>query len=229
MRILLLILIVLNITFFANAQTSFRDEPTSIKESGYSIVKTSLGYKVNVALIVSNPYDDRFASRPSVQVTLRASDNSILATKEISGAGIPPLGAIAICETFRSNEKPIRVDFRTLGAGYEATEFKSSDFKEYSLLNLRAQTNDYGDLKITGEIGNPYKKEAGAWVCFLFRDKKGKLIGGHIYWKSEVPAGEPIPFEMNIPADEVPENMASTDKMVFSHNNFQSSWHKILR
>lgn len=229
MRILTTILTIMSVTFLTNAQTTFRNDPTTIKESGYSIVNASNGYKVNVAIIASNPYDNRFASRPTVQVTLRGTDNSIIGSSEIHGAGIPPLATIALCETIRADEKPSRIEFRPLAAWYEATDFKPVEFKNYTLSNISARPNNYGYLKITGEIKNPYPKEAGAWICFLYRDKQGKLLGGHHYWKSELPAGDPSSFETSISLDEIPENLGSIDKMAFSHNNYQSSWQEILR
>jgi len=222
-------IIFLGIVITVWAQASFRDDPSVVTESGYFITSSSRGYKVNVAFVISNPYENRFASRPKIQVTLRAVDNSIITSRELSGAGIPPKGSIAFCETLRTDEKPTRVDFRPLSASYETTEFKPSEFRLYTLNNIRARPNEYGYMKVTGEIGNPYPKEAGAWICLLFRDKQGKLVGGHQLWKSEVPAGEPIPFEMSIPIDELPENLGSIDKLAFSHNNNQSSWREILR
>ncbi|MGE0133436.1 MAG: hypothetical protein AB7U82_35620 [Blastocatellales bacterium] len=229
MKVVASILILLSLQLAAKAQTSFRDDPTTVNESGYFVANSTRGYKVIVALIVSNPYENRFASRPSAQVTLRGADGSVLTSRELNGAGIPPKGVITICETITADEKPTRVDVRPLSASYEATDFKSSEFRPFTLDNVRAKPNDYGYMKVTGEIRNPFPKQTGVWVCFLFRDKQNKLIGGHKLWKSEVPTGDPIAFEMSIPIDELPENLGSIEKFVFSHNNYQSSWREILR
>jgi hypothetical protein len=229
MRVIACIFIFLALSLTTKAQSSFRDDPIAINDSGYFVSKSSAGYKVNVSLILSNPFENRFASRPSVQVTVRGTDGAIIASKELKGAGVPPKGTIAICEIFSIDEKPAKLDFQPLSAWYEATDLKPSDFKPFTLENIRAKPTGNGYIRVTGEIRNPFSKQTGVWVCFLFRDKQDKLVGGYKLYKSEIPAGNPIAFEVDIPDDELPGNLGSIEKLVFCHNNYLSSWREILR
>lgn len=81
MKTIATIIFGLALCFCANAQSSFSSEPIVITESAYHVANSALrGYKVNVALVLSNPFENRFASYPKVQVTLRAADGSILSS-----------------------------------------------------------------------------------------------------------------------------------------------------
>jgi hypothetical protein len=181
----------------APAQSSRDDAETMVLETGYHVVASYGGkYIVIVAIVAANPYEDKFASRPSVRVTARAADGAVITTREVSSAGIPPKGKIAFCESLYADEMPAKVEFRPLGAIYEATIYKPSEFLPFELIGMRAREDGRGRLRITGEIKNPYPGETGAWITFLYRDAGGKLLGGHSKWESTIPAGEPMPFEI---------------------------------
>jgi hypothetical protein len=212
----------------ALAQSS-TDANTAIVESAYQILPAyGQKYRVKVVIVAINPFEDKFAARPNVRVTLRGADNSIIRTQEVNSAGIPPKHKIAFTGELYADELPAKVEFRPLDARYEATIFRPSDFRPFELLNLRAGT-DGTRMRVTGEIKNPYPLEAGAWITFLFRDASGKLLGGHTKYEHTIPAGEPTPFEFYIDIDDVPPEMKSIEKIVFSHNNYQDSWQKLLR
>jgi hypothetical protein len=214
----------------AFAQSLRDDAETTVVETGYQVVPSYGGkYKVLVAVVAANPYEDKFASRPTVRVTARAADGAVITTREVSSAGIPPKGRIAFCETLYADEMPAKVEFRPLGAGYEPTVYRPSEFVPFELIGVRARQDGRGGLRITGEIKNPYPGETGAWITFLYRDAGGKLLGGHTKYESTIPAGEPTPFEFGIDSDEIPPGMKTIDKVVFNHNNYQSSWQKLLR
>lgn len=229
-RILLVAALVCLVSACAvNAQSVRDDAETMVVETAYHVVPSYGGkFKVGVAVVAVNPYEDKFASRPTVRVTLRAADGSVITTREVSSAGIPPKQRIAFCEELYADEMPAKVDFRPLGAGYEATAYRASDFLPFELVGVRAR-DDGGRLRVTGEIKNPYPGESGAWITFLFRDQAGKLLGGHTKYESTITAGDPTPFETYIDAGEIPAATKSTERVVFNHNNYQTSWHKLLR
>lgn len=205
------------------------DENTVLTETGYQVIPSSSGYKIRVVVVAENPAVDKFASYPNVRVTLRAADGSVLTTREIHSAGIPPKHKIAFSDDLSADERPAKVEFRPLSARYEATEFRPSDFRDFEVVGVRSRLGGNGRVRITGEIKNPYPSETGAWITFLFRDKSGKLIGGHSYYASTVPAGDPTPFEIQLSAEEIPEGISVIEKVAFSHNNYQSSWRKNLK
>jgi hypothetical protein len=207
----------------AYAQTDMRDEPTTIAESGYSLTNAPSGYKVLAALVLNNPYEDRFASNPKVRVTVRAADGSIITTHELRSAGIIPKGSIAIAEAISADEMPAKVEFRALSADYEPTEFRPGDFLPFTLSGLKSHPTNYGHVMVTGEVKNPYKISTRAWVALLFRDKQRRLPGGKMVWLSEIPAGDPLPFESTIMRYEAPDQFDSVETVVFDHNNYQSS------
>jgi hypothetical protein len=214
----------------AFTQAVHQEGETTVVETGYHVVPSYGGkYKVIVAVVAANPYEDKFASRPTVRVTARAADGTVITTREVSSAGIPPKGRIAFCDSLYADEMPAKVEFRPLSAGYEATIYKPLEFVPFELIGVRARTDGRGHLRITGEIKNPYPGETGAWITFLYRDTGGKLLGGHTQYESTIPAGEPIPFEIGIDSDEIPAEMKTIDRVVFNHNNYQSSWQKLLR
>jgi hypothetical protein len=214
----------------AYAQTLRDDAETTIVENGYYVVPSYGGkYKVIIAVVAANPYEDKFASRPTVRVTARTADGAVITTREVSSAGIPPKGKIAFCDTLYADEMPAKVEFRPLGASYEATIYRASEFVPFELIGVRVRQDGRSRLRVTGEIKNPYPGETGAWITFLYRDAGGKLLGGHTKYESTIPAGEPTPFEFVIDSDEIPAGMKTIDRVIFNHNNYQSSWQKLLR
>jgi hypothetical protein len=217
------------LAFAASAQSLTNGAETTVIETAYNVVQSYGGkLKVNVAVVAENPFGDKFASRPTVRVTLRAADGSVITTREVSSAGIPPKQRIAFCESLYADEMPAKVEFRPLDAGYEATAFRPSEFLPFELVGVRAR-DDGGRLRVTGEIKNPYPGETGAWITLLFRDAKGKLLGGHTKYESTVTAGDLTPFEFYVDADEIPPETKAVDRVVFNHNNYQRSWQKLLR
>jgi len=214
---------------FSQIQPS-RDTETTVSETAYTVVPSYGGkYKVIVAIVAINPFEDRFASRPSVRITVRAADGSVITTREVSSAGIPPKNRIAFCESLYADEAPAKVEFRPLNAGYEETIYRPANFLSFELLNLRVRDDSSGRVRITAEIKNPYAGETGVWITFLYRDAAGKLLGGHTKYESTIPEGAPTPFEMYVNSEEISIQTKSVDKLVFSHNNFQNSWDKLLR
>lgn len=207
-----------------------RDTETTVTETAYTVVPSYGGkYKVIVAIAAINPFEDRFASHPSVRITLRAADGSVITTREVSSAGIPPKNRIAFCESLYADEAPAKVEFRPLKAGYEETIYRPANFLSFELLNLRERDDGSGRVRITGEIKNPYAGETGVWITFLYRDAAGKLLGGHTKYEPTIPEGAPTPFEMYVNSEEISIQTKSVEKLVFSHNNFQNSWDKLLR
>jgi hypothetical protein len=90
-----------------NAQSVRDDAETTVVETAYHVAPSYGGkFKVGVAVVAANPYEDKFASRPTVRVTLRAADGSVITTREVSSAGIPPKQRIAFCEELYADEMP---------------------------------------------------------------------------------------------------------------------------
>jgi hypothetical protein len=106
---------------------------------------------------------------------------------------------------------------------------KAPQFLPFQLLNVTSKPASGNNVRVTGEIKNPYLGETGAWITILYRDDKGKLLGGHTTYESTIPSGEPTPFEFYVDLTEIPPNTKSIQRIAFSHNNFQTSWQKLLR
>lgn len=203
---------------------------TTIIETGYHVAPSYGGnYKVTVAIIAANPYEDKFASRPNVRVTARSADGAVISTQDFNSAGIPPKGQIAFAKSFYADEMPAKVDIRPLSAGYEPTIYRAAEFLPFDLIGVKPRPDSPTRLKITGEVKNPYPSETGVWITFLYRDEAGKLLGGHTHYESDIPAGDSSPFEFYVDVDEVPPGAKKIDRYVFCHNNFQNSWKKLLR
>ena len=125
-----------------------RDTETTVTETAYTVVPSYGGkYKVIVAIAAINPFEDRFASHPSVRITLRAADGSVITTREVSSAGIPPKNRIALCESLYADEAPAKVEFRPLKAGYEETIYRPANFLWFELLNLRERDDGSGRVR----------------------------------------------------------------------------------
>lgn len=230
MKFFTLPLALLLLCTLAHAQDSSKGETTVVESAAYvSPAKTNTGkIKINVAVVVENPYGDKFAAYPTVQVTLRAADGSVIDTKEVHTAGIPPKGRSAYVGAVFAEERPAKVEIRPLGAQYESTNYKPAEFRPFELLNVSAGEGRDGGYRVTGEVKNPYRGETGAFVSVLFRDAAGKLLGGRSKWVQKIPAGAPAPFEIEIDANDIPPGTKSVEKYVSSQINFQDKWREIL-
>jgi hypothetical protein len=215
--------------FFLVVAPVFAQE-TVITESAYHVVPAyGQKYKVMFAVVAINPFEDKFASAPTIRLTARAQGGSILGTQEFGSGGIPPKGRIAFCKEMYVDEIPGRVDIRPLDAHYETTRFRPAQFLPFELINVVGKTSFGNKVKVTGEIKNPYLGETGVWITILYRDAQGKLLGGVTNWESTVPAGEPTPFEIYVDPGDIPPGTKTTESGAFSHNNYQTSWDKLLR
>lgn len=164
----------------AFAKALREDAETTIVENRYHVVPSYGGkYKVIIAVVAANPYEDKFASRLTVRVTARAVDDAVITTREVSSAGIPPKGKIAFCGALYADEMPAKVEFRPLRGSHEATIYSPSEFVPFELIGVRVRQDGRSHLCVIGEIKNPYSEETGAWITFLYRDASGKLLGGH--------------------------------------------------
>lgn len=231
LKLICLIWLTLSACFTVPAQQLPAQQLTVVTESGYYISPAYAGrQRISFAVVATNPFADQFASRPGVRVTARASNGSILATQEFTSGGIPPQGKIAFCKEMLVDETPAQVEIRPLNAGYEPTPFKPSEFLSFEIFNVTPRMEEVGNrLRITGEIKNPYHGETGAWITFLYRDVDGKLLSGYTAYESTIPPKEAMPFQFYVDMATFPPNTKSIDRIAFSHNNFQSSWHKLLR
>lgn len=198
-----------------------RNELTVIRDSAYHIGT----HAVTVTVIAVNPYMDQFASHPEVRITLRGSDGSVIATRSVSSAGIPPRGQIVFCGKVYFDERPVSVEIQPLRAGYEAALFPPTAFKEFKVINLKFREGPFN--RVTGELLNPYPADTGAWVTLLFRNAAGKLIGGVSHYLSDVSVGA-TPFEIPLNDDEIPRGVAKTEWSAFNHINSQYNYRKLI-
>lgn len=214
----------------AAAHGQREDIDTTVVETGYYVTPSYGGkYKVIVAIVAANPYEDKFASRPNVRVTARSADGAVISTQDVDSAGIPPKGRIAFVKSFYADEMPAKVDFRPLSAGYEPTIYRAAEFLPFTLSGVRPRPDGPRRIKVTGEVKNPYPNGTGVWITVLYRDEAGKLLGGHMDYESDIPAGAPSPFEFYVDIDEIPPGAKKIEEHVFCHNNYQDSWKKLLR
>lgn len=228
MKRLILLTFVSICAFPTHAQERLEGD-TSIAESAYQILPSRGDqYHILVTIVAANPFEDRFASHPTVQITLRGADGSVISTQRASSAGIPPKGRIAFRESLYATELPAKVELRPLRAEYQTTVFRPGEFKEFKALGMKVR-EEGSFIRVTGELLNPYPGDTGVWITMLFRDDQRKLLGGFTKYQSDLPKGDPMPFEFEFKKDEIPSATKSTEWVVFSHNNFQDSWQKLLR
>jgi hypothetical protein len=214
----------------AYAQVSSNGDTTIVESAAYiSPAKTKTGkVRINVAVIAENPYADKFASYPTIQVTARAADGSVIDTKEFHTAGIPPKGRIAFAAPVFTEERPTKVEIRPLSAQYEPTVYKPTEFRPFKLLNVSRSEGPDGGFRITGQLENPYPKETKAYVTLLFRDAAGKLLSGRSKWIQKVNAAEPTPFELEVDADDIPPGTKNVERYAISSINFQNNLPEVL-
>ncbi len=167
-------------------------------DSGYSFHVGDDYGTVHYSVTIENPNKDVSVLSPSVKVTAKAANGSVLSTDETH------LNYIAASDTVQySNEiywdgaeAPATVEFEVVtGKDFSpniADHIKSSDIV---FTNVSDRKSDYGST-ITGEITNNSAIDSPCIMIIAAYYKDGKIVGGAYGFTEEIAAGKTTAFEI---------------------------------
>jgi len=154
---------------------------------------------VHWVAVVKNPNPDVYGIFPVLRVTARDAAGKVLATDDQTLGELPPGMTIAFSSQLDTKEKPAKVEVAYSKIEWHDTKTKASEYKAFSAKGVTFRKNDYGGIKIAGDITNPFPAALdGMAVTALLRDATGKLIGGGTTFTEVLPASGTQPFDLDV-------------------------------
>ncbi|TMR10192.1 hypothetical protein ETD86_40635 [Nonomuraea turkmeniaca] len=174
-------------------------KPLALKEQVSNIVKSTDGYAVTWAGVLSNANPWHFGEH--VVATIVGHDAKGIEVVRLDQPldAVPPGGSLAFTGQASAAEKPAKVTIQYRPAQWRSAARIPSAFQQFPITRAQTLRQKDGSYLITGYVGNPYQLSASSLVVnALLRDKAGKLLGGGSTFVDDVKAGSPPRFILTV-------------------------------
>lgn len=176
-------------------------------ESGYSVKDNGMGnVYVYYGATLNNPNKNEAASFPTITITAKGEDGSIIATQDQTLFYLAPEDTVSFGSLVDCNGKvPASVEItpscKDFVPGDSDGVIKSSDF---IISNTTEISGEYGNTSYTGEIENVGNNDADMVAVTVILKNNGQIVYGTTTFVDGVTSGMKKPFEIS--AYEVPEH-----------------------
>ncbi len=158
------------------------EKPLELKDFGWYCDKAYNGMDtayVDFAGLIYNPNETLVAEFPSLTITVRNGDGSIVATEDQVGSVIMPGDTVTLCGMFSmaSNEladAEITFDVDCSEFGNGTSIYGSAKTTDFEITNVSEKKGS--DRYITGEIINHFSEEVRSVNLSLLLRKEGKIV-----------------------------------------------------
>ena len=174
-------------------------------DSGYGISSSSRGDMfLHYGLIIKNPNENYAIDFPSVRITARCANGTILGTTDATLSRIYPTQTVAHGFTaFEVDEMPESVDFELLSVE-DWNRIHGSALQPYEPLIVENTSFSEGVVltNFTGEVinENDYDIER-VGVTVIFRDENDQIVGGGFTFVRDLSANGTAPFDFTVNTD----------------------------
>jgi hypothetical protein len=187
-------------------------KPLVLKEQVSNVVKSSDGYAVNWAGILTNANPWHFGEHVVATVVGRDAAGTEVVRMDQSLDAVPPGGSLAFTGQVNAPQKPAKVTIDYRPAQWRPAARIASAFKEFPVSRVQTLRQKDRSYLITGYVDNPYQLPASSLVVnVLLRDKAGKLLGGGSTFVDDVKAGSPPRFILTVSGLPTGSVVAKTD------------------
>jgi hypothetical protein len=187
-------------------------KPLALKEQVSNVVKSSDGYAVNWAGILSNANPWHFGEHVVATVVGRDAGGAEVVRMDQPLDAVPPGGSLAFTGQATAARKPAKVTIEYRPAQWRPAARIASAFKQFPVSRVQTLRQKDGSYLITGYVDNPYQLSASSLVVnALLRDKTGKLLGGGGTFVDDVKAGSPPRFILTVEGLPEGTEVARTD------------------
>ncbi|MEU7741243.1 hypothetical protein [Nonomuraea sp. NPDC049158] len=187
-------------------------KPLVLKEQVSNVVKSSDGYAVNWAGILTNANPWHFGEHVVATVVGRDAAGTEVVRMDQSLDAVPPGGSLAFTGQVNAPQKPAKVTIDYRPAQWRPAARIASAFKEFPVSRVQTLRQKDRSYLITGYVDNPYQLPASSLVVnVLLRDKAGKLLGGGSTFVDDVKAGSPPRFILTVSGLPAGSVVAKTD------------------
>ena len=173
-----------------------------IVEKGYGLVKSGNSSYLFYGFLLKNPNEDFGLSFPTIRITAKSADGTILGTDDVVLQDIYPNQTIAAgSQAFSIETAPDIVEFEVLAPEehniIKADNMDIKDFVPLTVENVNAKKDKYG-ADFLGEVVNNNQTDfESVAVTIIFRDKDGKIVGGYSTYTKSVQANGRLPFKIS--------------------------------
>ncbi|MFG1704839.1 hypothetical protein ACFLIM_16765 [Nonomuraea sp. M3C6] len=174
-------------------------KPLALKEQVSNIVKSSDGYAVNWAGVLSNANPWHFGEHVVATIVGQDAAGTEVVRLDQPLDAVPPGGSLAFTGQASAAEKPAKVTIQYRPAQWRPAARIPSAFQRFPISRVQTLRQKDGSYLITGYVDNPYQISASSLVVnALLRDNSGKLIGGGSTFVDDVKAGRPPRFILTV-------------------------------
>lgn len=174
-------------------------KPLALKEQVSNIVKTSSGYAVNWAGVLTNANPWHFGEHVVATIVGRAANGTEVVRMDQPLDAVPPGGSLSFAGQAVATAKPAKVTIDYRPAQWRPAARIASAFRQFPVSGVQTMRQKDGTYLITGYVANPYTMKASSLVVnALLRDDAGKLIGGGYAFVDDVKAGRPPRFILTV-------------------------------
>lgn len=182
-----------------SVEPAAEQQELTIEDSGWYLSAGGDSSYLHFCAMIHNPNTDLIAEFPKVDVTVRDSDGSILATEEQVGSIIMPGDTITLCGMMSlpvaelSDDAEVSFEAGCSDFSASSSFYQSVYTTDFEITNISERTGD--DTYITGEIVNNYAEDVEEVNLSLVLRQDGKIVYMDNTFVDDLAAGESTPFE----------------------------------
>ncbi|MFI6604269.1 hypothetical protein ACIBHX_49270 [Nonomuraea sp. NPDC050536] len=193
-------------------QQSTQLKPLAVKEQVSNIVKSSDGYAVNWAGVLSNANPWHFGEHVVATIVGKDAKGAEVVRMDQPLDAVPPGGSLAFTGQATAAAKPAQVTIQYRAAQWREAARIPSAFQQFPVSRVQTLRQKDGSYLIMGYVSNPYQLPASSLVVnALLHDSSGKLLGGGSTFVDDVKAGSPPRFILTVDGMPKDVKVARTD------------------
>lgn len=144
------------------------------------------GPRVSYALVVSNK-GTAIGTSAKVQVTFEDGAGGVVDSQEDYLAAVLPGSSVALAGELPDTAGVKKMTVQVLPGSSEALKSKPANF---TVSKIKTKTQEYTGVKTTASVASPFTEDLEeVQAVAVYRNAKGKIIGGDFTYISFIPAG----------------------------------------
>jgi len=189
-------------------------EPFTIVEVGWSSYHSDWEpgtFVVRWTAVLQNPHDSLYCEYPTIQITARNETGQVVGTDDHVMHVFPPGARIAWASSLETNGPPHTLEITARPAIWLATTARPEQFPPFGYRGIRFVVRGRS-CSVTGEVTNPFSVYVDQIaITALFRDQRGRLIGGETTFVEGLAAYGAVPFKLDGEAPVRSDTVTSLD------------------
>lgn len=186
-------------------ETIASTEEIALIESGYSAVENSAGVYIYYGIKLENKSQEKSAFLPTVTITAKNEDDSIITTEDQTLMNIAPGDTVTY--GFQIDSKgtvPATVEFSVSDSKFVDPDDETIALSQLPVSNTSEVAGDF-NISYTGEVENTSATDIDTGAATVLLRKDGAIVYGMTGFVNDLTAGSKKPFEIKTYGD-LPEH-----------------------